>query len=122
MGEILRHTCLNCGAQTELHVGGGMRDCEVATALQAGHGDRKLAAALQDGARFRINRVTAVCRRCQKLVAGTRVIYQREGISEEMVQGVCPVCSGQLEWPEEKKVSCPVCGGQTELTIIGHWD
>ena len=122
MGEILLGICLNCGAQTELRVGGGMRDCEVETALQAGHGDRKLAAALQDGARFRIERVTAVCGRCRKLVAGTRVAYLREGFPEELVQGGCPVCSGPLEWPEEKMVSCPVCGGQIEMTVAGHWD
>lgn len=124
MGVILRVNCISCGLDAELYVGGGLRDCRAETALSAAGNDQRLAAALQEGARFRIERRVSVCERCRKPVTAVRVTYRQPGRAAHIMAPRCPDCAARLLWPKENpdRISCPMCGEIIPLTIAGHWD
>lgn len=124
MGVILRAHCASCGLDAELYVGGGLRDCRAETALQAAGNDPRLAAALREGARFRIERRVSVCEHCRKPVAAVRVTCRKPGRAAHIIAPRCPDCASRLLWPAENpdSIPCPVCGQKIQLTTAGHWD
>jgi len=123
MGIILRGLCKDCGLQSELYVGGGLCDCRPEAAVAASGGDAALAAALEKGASFRIERRAAACPRCKKLFAAARVTYG-SGAEEKHTASFCWDCKAPIPWPQadRERIRCPVCGHDILLTQAGHWD
>jgi len=121
MGTIFQGKCPQCGYEAKLFLGGGMRDCYPETALAAVPKNKALISALKKKIPFWIERQGAICHKCNKLVAGVRVIYQK-GDKKKVIEGVCPFCGGELEWPESNDISCPVCGKTLSFIPTGHWD
>jgi len=106
-------------------VGGGLMDSEPEAALLAGGGDQDLAAALEAGGRFRIERVPATCGTCRKFQTAARVTYwPPAGGTARCVTGGCPDCGGVLmRYPmDAQEVICPACGQKVPLDITGRWD
>lgn len=125
MGTILQAACSKCGYQAKLFVGGGLADCEPETAIAAAPHDRKLAAALKEGALFEIARGASLCKNCKKLTVAVDVTYQMADDEPEIhTGGVCPDCGGPLTpfAPDEKSVLCPKCRGTITLSPTGRWD
>lgn len=124
MGRIQRVACSQCGYQTELYTGGGLRDCHPETALATAPNDQSLAEALHRGARFQIDRSIAVCGKCRKLLAVPYITYWPEGEESRHTAAACPDCNNLLTRlsAAADSVSCPVCGRTLLLTQLGHWD
>lgn len=125
MGTIVQGLCPQCGYQARVFSGGGLRDCEPETALNAVNGSLKLTAALKNGASFSIERRAAACPNCRELVAAARVIYrQRENNTQNIIAGPCPNCGGKPDWPgsDTDCAPCPRCGSKIPLVPVGHWD
>lgn len=124
MGRILQANCSKCGYRTKLFVGGGLRDCEVETALAAAPDNQAFAQALREGARFQISRDVSVCRRCRQLLSVPYVTYWPADGASRQIASACPVCGGlptRLNG-NTKNTLCPSCGQQMTLFPCGHWD
>lgn len=124
MGKIIRGRCFNCGYQAELFVGGGLRDCEMETALSVIPGNLSFEQVIRSGARFEIERDIAVCHRCRKLLTIPYVTYWYPENEVHHVTSACPECGGLPTrlGTTIKSVPCPVCGQDMKLLDDGHWD
>lgn len=120
MGAILRGICAACGYQANVLVGGGLRDCEPETALEAASGDRGLTAALSAGGQFQIQRFPATCTHCHELTTATQVTYWTPDGEKHVTGAICPGCDGPVR--REDSPPCPICGGTLELRSVGQWD
>lgn len=121
MGTIVRGKCPECGYRAEILTGGGLRDCEPKTALSAARGDPGLEAALINHGQFRIERFSAVCGACRRILAAAQVTYWTPDGAEHTVPAACPGCGGSVK-RYDGEMPCPVCGHSLDLMPVGHWD
>lgn len=127
VGMILGGTCQNCGYTANLKLGGGLRDCETETALEAARSTpqlEELTAALHKGCQFQINRFPAACGKCKTLRTAARVVWFPPDGEARMTAASCPDCGGRMDWYGQgaRIVRCPSCGQRIHLAPIGHWD
>lgn len=124
MGTIIQGSCMKCGYQENLHMGGGMQDCKPESALALTKNNQDLAAALNRKEGFSILRRIASCPNCRRLVTGVQVSYGQEHGAKSTILNSCPKCGGVLEWPDPDldHVLCPICKTPMSFHTIGHWD
>lgn len=125
MGRIVQVQCEKCGFRKKIFAGGGLKDCDPETILEAlsEEGKKTLAHAVQDETgQISMTRVPYVCPACKEVYALPVVRYMLNDQEMELY-GVCPQCGrtgGDVE--EGAALYCPDCDGRLTLQQTGRWD
>ncbi|MBQ8790503.1 MAG: hypothetical protein IJZ51_04245 [Ruminiclostridium sp.] len=126
MGQIVRVSCEGCGKSEELHIGGGMMDCDFDSIISGMSDQQKdnLREAMHLGAKdFSINRHPCQCQSCGSFYTGSKVSFFLDG-EKKAVWSRCPSCTSfkRRLLNKEGTTPCSECGEKVNVQMLGFWD